>query len=566
MTENHQVTSNIPSPDMKPRSGISPIWILPIVALLIAGWIVYKSVVDAGIKVTIKFDNAQGLEKEKTRVIYRGIPIGMVKNLTISKDFRSVDVLVEFVKEARKQLRKNTKFWMVAPTISPRGITGLETILKGNYITMLPGGGEAAYHFVALSSPPPFSSDEPGGLNIRLIADSLGSLAQGSEVYYKGIKAGVVQKFNLNDKGAVTIDVYISKEYAQEVKKFSRFYNVSGVTFEGGLSGFKIRSEGLSALMMGGVTFFTPEEAVDAQKAVDGDSFRLFGNIEMAEQEGKRITLLFDDGKGISERTQIRYKGVEIGKVFKIELNKERTGIQVTASIQRQYRSLLRGGTKFWLVEPQFGLAGAKNLETIISGVYITLRPGDGKPERTFKALSEPPKSIEPGKGLKIILVGERLGSLRANDPVYFRQIKVGTVTGYSLSKDATSALISVDIEEYYAPLVRTTSKFWNVSGLKVDFGLFKGATVQTESMEAILKGGIAFATPEKVSATANEGRFNRGVPLEGPGSKKATAEAEASVGKEPSGKPAKNGDRFVLHDQPKDEWLKWQPEIMLEK
>ncbi|MFH1082150.1 MAG: MlaD family protein, partial [Pseudomonadota bacterium] len=114
------------------------------------------------------------------------------------------------------------------------------------------------YHFVALSTPPPFSSDEPGGLNIRLIADSLGSLAQGSEVYYKGIKAGVVQKFNLNDKGAVTIDVYISKEYAQEVKKSSRFYNVSGVTFEGGLSGFKIRSEGLSALMMGGVSRFLP--------------------------------------------------------------------------------------------------------------------------------------------------------------------------------------------------------------------------------------------------------------------------------------------------------------------
>jgi len=559
--------SNIPEPEIKSRSGISPIWILPIVALLVAGWIAYKAIVDAGVEVTIRFDNAQGIEKGKTRVIYRGMPIGLVKNLSISKDFKSTEVLVEFVKEAREQLRKNTQFWMVEPKISLKGITGLETILKGNYITMLPGDGLEARHFVALAKPPAGLTAKPGGLDIQLIADELGSLSQGSEVYYKGIKAGEILDFSLNEKGKVLIDVHIDHKFVQRVKKSSRFYNVSGITFEAGLSGFKVSAEALSTLMMGGIGFFNPEEAKNIE-AANGDSFRLFKNIGLAEQEGKRITLLFDEAKGIYEKTQIRYKGIEIGRVFRVELNREMTGIQVTASIQKQYRSLLREGTQFWFVEPSLGLAGAKNLETIVTGTYITLRPGKGKPKRTFKGLGAPPTYKEPRKGLKIILIAERLGSIKADDPVYFRQIKVGEVTGYRLSKDATSAIISVDIENPYAPLVRTTSKFWNASGISIDFSLFKGAKVRTESMQSILEGGIAFATPGKVSATTEETKFNKakGVALEESKPKEVSAGGQTPIAKQPSGKPVKNGAKFVLHNEAKDEWLKWRPKIVLGK
>jgi paraquat-inducible protein B len=566
MTNEHAATTDIPGPKMKLKKGISPIWILPIVALLIAGWIVYKSIVEAGINVAITFENAQGIEKGKTRVIYRGMPIGVVKDLSINKDFRTIDVLVEFVREAEAHLRKNTKFWMVEPTISPRGISGLETILKGNYLTMLPGDGPEERRFVALSKPPPFGSHEPGGLSIHLTADTLGSLSPGSEVYYKGIKVGEVQGFRFDDKQRILIDVYICREYVQKVRKSSRFYNVSGISFEGSLSGFKVSAEGLSALMIGGIAFSTPEEAQAAPQAVDGDSFTLFDDRGLAEQEGKRITLLFDQARGITNRTQVRYKGVEIGRVFKIELNERRTAVQVTASIQGQYNSLLREGTQFWLVEPELGLAGAKNLETIVSGTYITLRPGEGKPQRTFKVLGEPPSSLEPAKGLQIVLTAERLGSIKTNDPVYYRQIKVGKVTGYRLSNDATAAVVSVDIERSYAPLVRTTSRFWNVSGIRIDVGLFKGAKVQTESMQALLDGGIAFATPDQGSTAVQEDSFKRGVALEDGGSKKNTGKDQTAIESAPTGTPAANGATFVLHDEPKDEWLKWRPVIMLKK
>jgi len=566
MTRELAANTDIPEPAMRSRRGISPIWILPIVAALIAGWIVYKSMVEAGIQVTIAFENAQGIEKGKTRVIYRGMPIGMVKDLSINRDFKTIDVLVEFVKEAGAHLRKNTRFWMVEPTISPRGISGLETILKGNYLTMMPGDGPEARHFKALPKPPAFGSHEPGGLSIRLTADTSGSLVPGSEVYYGGIRVGEVQDLSIDKNEKILIDVYICKAYARMVRKSSRFYNVSGFTFEGGLSGFKVAAEALSALMIGGIAFFTPEEARDAAPAVDGDSFRLFHDKGLAEQEGKRITLIFTQARGITDRTQIRYKGVEIGRVFNIALNEKRTAVLVTASVQSPYHSLLREGTRFWLVEPELGLAGAKNLETIISGTYITLRPGEGKPERTFHALTEPPRSLETTQGLHIILKAERLGSIKTNDPVYYRQIRVGSVTGYRLSDDATAALVSVDIETPYAPLVRTTSKFWNASGIKIDVGLFQGARVQTESMQALLEGGIAFATPDRQSAASEADTFKRGVLLEESGSGKSTGGDETGTGKQPTGTPAANGATFELHDEPKEAWLKWRPVITLNK
>ena len=144
----------------------------------------------------------------------------------------------------------------------------------------------------------------------------------------------------------------------------------------------------------------------------------------------------------------------------------------------------------------------------------------------------------------------------------------MGEVTGYRLSKDATSAIISVDIENAYAPLVRTTSKFWNASGINIDFSLFKGAKVRTESMQSILEGGIAFATPGKMSAATEKTEFDKakGVALEESGSKNTKAEGKSSIEKQPAGKPVKNGAKFTLHKEVKDEWLKWRPSIVLRK
>lgn len=557
MTESKPTEQTLATPEIKARKGISPVWILPVVALAIAGWLVYKSIVDAGIEATIRFETAQGIEQGKTRVMYRGMPVGVVKHLSINKDAQHIDVKVEFVKSARDQLRQNTKFWMVAPRISPAGVTGLETILKGNYIGMQPGDGPLTDRFIAISDPPPETCYEPG-LHIKLITDDVGSLTQGSPVLYKGMQAGEIRKSTLNDRDEVVIDTFIRNQYVPLIKSSTKFFNVSGFTFEGGLSGFKVRAEGLSAMVTGAVAFFNLNSGPHSKKAEDGATFKLFDNKATAQQEGRSFTLLFDDGEGISGRTPIKYRGVEIGKVVNIDLDERTTGVRVKASIQDRYQHFLKQGTRFWLVKPKLGLAETRNLETLVTGVYITLRPGHGKPERTFKAAGSPPDSDESARGLHIVLKADRLGSLKRGDPIYYRQIKVGRVTGCRLSKDAVFAEIDANIAQQYAPLVRTDSKFWNASGISMNFGLLKGAELRTESIEAMLEGGIAFATPPKQSPSTSYG--NEKIPYASASGDTPRPEAGPDSG--PAGGPAKNDAAFTLHEKPKDEWLKWRTKI----
>lgn len=552
------------TPELKSKKGVSPIWILPLIAIIIAAWLVYRSIVNAGIDVTITFKNAQGIEAGKTQVIYRGMPIGLVKKLEINKDFQSVDVLVQFVKEAKDQLKKDTAFWKVAPEISTRGITGLETLLKGNYITMMPGEGEETDHFEALSEPPPFRSDTPG-LHIRAFTEDLGALKAGSGIYYKGIKVGEIIQTLLNDKTDVVLDLFIQEKYSDLVKKTTKFFNISGIAFEGGLSGFSLKAESLESLLLGGISFLTPEHESKTQNAKDDDTFRLFKDRNRAEQEGQKFTVYFNDGKGLTDKTQIKYRGVEVGRAFSVELDEKTDGVRLQATMQQQYRQFLRDDTQFWVVRPELGLAETRNLDTLFSGAYLTFRPGKGKPGRTFKGLSNPPGEVATRDGLHVVLVSERLGSLKSGDPVYFRQVKVGEVTDCRLSEDATSTLIGVDIQKKYAPIVRTTSKFWKASGLNVDFSLFTGAKIKTESMAALLEGGIAFATPGSPDVEEKKEAKSKGVVVDG-SKNSEKKKVEPKIGTQVLGSPVKNGATFELYSEPQEEWLKWRPKIALGK
>jgi len=161
----------------------------------------------------------------------------------------------------------------------------------------------------------------------------------------------------------------------------------------------------------------------------------------------------------------------------------------------------------------------------VLTGAYIQAIPGRGKDRRKFTGLeSASPTLGQPG--LNLILSARQLGSVRVGSPVVYRGIEVGSVTGADLGPDATSARLKVFIEQRYARLVRIGSRFWLVSGVDVDFGLFRGLQVNVESLRTLVGGGLAFATPDDSSGTV------------------------------------KDGTLFLLHDKPQPEWLEWMPKI----
>jgi paraquat-inducible protein B len=242
---------------------------------------------------------------------------------------------------------------------------------------------------------------------------------------------------------------------------------------------------------------------------------------------GPKITIKFKDVSGLKiGQTPIKYRGVTIGEVTAVELTEDQQGALVKVRLRHSAASVAREESIFWIVRPEVGIGNVTGLGTVISGPEIQVLPGSGDDRREFVGLESQPVALDRG-GLKIVLRSNRFGSLKPGSPVYYRGIEVGAVQDAQLSGNATAVDIHLFIKQRYANLVRSGSKFWNVSGVDVSAGLFRGVEIKLESLRSLVAGGIAFATPDDSKAT-----------------------------------PAKTGTVFPLYDGPKKEWLEWAPRI----
>jgi paraquat-inducible protein B len=252
---------------------------------------------------------------------------------------------------------------------------------------------------------------------------------------------------------------------------------------------------------------------------------------DRAREFGPRITISFKDADGIRPgETPIKYRGIPIGQVTAVDLSGDHEQVMVKARLRRSAASIARDGSFFWIVRPEVGLENITGLGTVISGPHIEMLPGTGEAKTEFIGLEASPVTFERNP-LSIVLRASRLGALRLYSPVYYRGIEVGAVQDTQLSANATTVDIHVFIKRRYANLVRSGTRFWNVSGADVSAGLLRGVEVKVQSLRSLVAGGIAFATPN-----------------------------------DPKGAPAKNGTVFPLYDEAKKEWLEWAPEIRISR
>ena len=489
----------------------------------------------AGIRVSLKLHEFEGLEPGRTPVMYKGIQVGHMKTFKVDQDLSGAQVELMLDPRTEDYLVEGTDFWVVKPSISLAGITGLEALVKGNYIAIRPGetGNSPLRDFVAKAKAPPLDLSAPG-LHLVLFSDTRGSLDVGSPILFKQVKVGTVQSFQLSrDDKQVAFGVHIEPEHAHLVNSSTRFWNASGITLKGGLSGVEVKSESLQTLLAGGIAFETPNpNAPKGNKRVE--RFSLHSSQEVALQKGVELTIRVPSGDGLSPGTAIRYKGLDVGKVERIELTDDLQAVILYARITQATQQIARVGTQFWVVKPEVSLTRAANLETLVTGQYLEVQPSNqkGAAQTSFTAAEAPPKTNVREQGLRLVLSAARRGSIKPGVVVSYREVPVGKVTDFELGPTSDRVLIHVLIEPRYAPLVRSGSRFWNASGIGVDAGLFSGVKVRTESLEALLEGGIAFASPDNPQM----------------------------------GGPAQPGQTFALHDEVNEEWLRWAPKIALEK
>lgn len=506
--------SNAPVPDVRPASNWSFIWVLPIIALLIGGWLVWRSYDQAGVEIHVVFATGEGLTAGKTEVVFKGMPVGKVKDLALDETGlkRGVIATIEMDKRVAPYLREQTRFWLVQPSVTLAGVSGLETLMSGNYIAASPGEGAPTREYVALAEPPPLADTLPG-LHLTLKADRLGSLSRESPVFYKQIVVGRVKGYGLaTDNAGVEVKVLIEPQYASLVRQHTRFWNASGVTVEAGLSGVKVRTESLSSIVAGGIAFASQDQDTDPVLDDPSKTIQLYDNFDAA-QVGIMIQVRFPDFEGLQAgQTPVMYKGVQVGTLKTLVGSDDLSSATAQLALDPRTEPFLVQGTEFWVVKPTISLAGISGLEALVKGNYIAVRPGKkGSPAlRDFVARNNAPPLDLQAPGLHLVLFTSTLGSLEVGSPVLYKQIKVGSVQSYQLTRDRTQVALGVHIEPDYAGLINSSTRFWNASGITVSGGL-AGIKLKSESLQSLLAGGVAFETPDLTAAASTQKvqRFN---------------------------------------------------------
>ncbi|CAI8761714.1 paraquat-inducible protein B [Pseudomonas sp. IT-196MI5] len=493
--------TDLPVAKTRPASNWSAIWVLPLIALIIGGWLGWRAYNETGIEIQVRFESGEGIQANKTEVVYKGMPVGKVKSLKLDDEGSSKGVIasIEMNKDVEPYLRTSTRFWLVKPSVTLAGITGLETLVSGNYVAISPGEGEPVRKFKALAQEPPLSDAQPG-LHLTIKADRLGSLNRGSPVFYKQIKVGQIKSYVLSeDQSTVELKVFIEPTYAKLVRKHTRFWNASGISIDANLSGVKVRSESLASIVAGGIAFATPENRKDSPPTDPSLPFRLYEDFDAAAA-GIRVKVKLSDFEGLQAgRTPVMYKGIQVGNLKALKVDPDLSGATAELTMDPLAEDYLVDGTQFWVVKPSISLAGITGLEALVKGNYIAVRPGDkgSAPQREFVARAKAPPLDLRAPGLHLVLFTENLGSLEVGSPVLYKQVKVGSVQSYQFSRTKKQLIIGVHIEKEYEDLVNASTRFWNASGITLTGGLTGGIQVKSESLQSLMAGGIAFETPE---------------------------------------------------------------------
>ncbi|HEY0208483.1 PqiB family protein [Acerihabitans sp.] len=475
---------------VKNKRRLSPFWLLPFIALLIAGWLVYSTIQERGSSVTIDFVSADGIVAGRTPVRYQGVEVGTVQNIKLSGDLRSIRVEVSIKRDMRDALRKGTQFWLVTPKASLAGISGLDALVGGNYIGMMPGKGEEENHFIALDTQPKYRVNT-GELLVHLHADNLGSLNTGSLVYYRKLPVGKVYDYDVSrDKGGVNIDVLIDRRFTDLVKKESRFWNVSGLKADVDFHGAKVELESVAALVNGAIAFDSPAQG---EQARSDDNYTLYPDLSHS-QRGVIITLDLPDGQNLSEgHTPLLYQGLEVGTLTKLTLGKDNK-VTGELTINPSIVDLMRSDTRIEMHTPQLSLNNA-NIGSLLSGVTLELVPGGGEPQQHFTLLDSNHMLLqEPGVRTFRLTAPQSYG-IDSGQPLTLQGIPVGKVISRKLIDN--QVVFEAAVKPEYADLLHKNTKFIVNSRVDVKFGL-DGVRVLGTSAQEWLDGGIVIVPGDR--------------------------------------------------------------------
>lgn len=374
----------------------SPIWLVPVIALLIGASMLLHAWLAAGPEIAITFQTATGLEPGKTAVKYKDVTVGVVKDIQLRGDDSQVQVTVSLNESAANLARADTRFWVVRPRVGIGGVTGIDTLLSGAYIGVDKGSSARTRSaFTGLESPPAIINDMPGSRFV-MQTDDLGSLDIGSPVYYRRVPVGRIASYQLNADGkSVSLQIFIDAPYDRFVTPNSRFWNASGLDVSVGANGFRLRTQTVAAIMAGGIAFATPENASGASPVGPKGEYVLAKDQEsaLAAPDGPpmRFKLRFERSlHGLEVGAAVEFSSIKIGRVVSVDLDYSPQGYRfpsvvgievypnrlgnVLSKLPKQNRGLEQETAAFTRDLVEHGLRAQATPSNLLTGqLYISL-------------------------------------------------------------------------------------------------------------------------------------------------------------------------------------------------
>lgn len=303
------------------------VWLIPLLAAAIAGYLGYRTFLEQGPLLTLTFATADGLQAGQTQLKYKAVALGIVESIDLSHDHTDVVVRVRMNEAGKPFLNSNARYWVERPRLTLTDTEGLETLVNGVYISVDPGapGGSSQNNFTGLDEPPGIRSDEPGS-TYTLTTENVGSLNTGSPVFYRGATVGEVLGYSIGDDLApVKLSIFVRAPYDSLIRPDTRFWDVSGLeaTVQAGV--LQVQMQSVAALIGGGVSFSLPDWAVNEHASPGNATFPLYPTRDAADAASYRsqiplVTYLTGDVSGLTPGEPVTLLGIQVGDVTDVDL------------------------------------------------------------------------------------------------------------------------------------------------------------------------------------------------------------------------------------------------------
>ena len=302
-------------------------WLLPLIAVAIGGWLAWNTLSKEGPTITLSFETAEGLQAGQSQLKFKEIVLGTVQSMDLTPDHKRVLVKIATTRQAEPLLNSTTTFWVVKPRLFAGNLSGLGTLLSGAYVGMLPGeaAGKPQQEFVGREDPPVLETNVAGH-TFLLKANRVGSVSIGSPVFFRDLDVGTVLGWDIADMARnITIHAFVRAPYDGYVHDETRFWDASGFSLKLGGAGVDVQVESLRAMLLGGIAFETPDSAINAAVSSESHVFPLFKDRETADAASytRQIPLVaYFSGsvQGLGPGSEVTMHGLVVGHVTDVRL------------------------------------------------------------------------------------------------------------------------------------------------------------------------------------------------------------------------------------------------------